>query len=140
MNKPRPVSAARSGVYQPPGDIELGRLRESVAASHGVWADVDVAHVRSKDELLNILARALRLPSTFGHNWDALADVLQDSSWCVASAYVVHIRNAGCAEGALGADWATFLEVLADSTMYWMTLGKPFIVFVQAQRTLPDWT
>lgn len=137
MNTPLCLASERSGVYQPPPDV--GTLRDSVIAGNGVWLELDLAHVRTKDDLLRAFARALRLP-TFGHNWDALADVLQDVSWRAANSYVLHVPNAACAERALGEEWETLLEILSGSAMYWKNLGKPFIVFVDSAQALPQWT
>jgi RNAse (barnase) inhibitor barstar len=39
------------------------------------------ARITSVDELYDALSEALHLPSYFGRNWDALADVLRDLSW-----------------------------------------------------------
>lgn len=39
------------------------------------------AKARGKEKLLNVLARGLRFPKYFGHNWDALEECLRDLSW-----------------------------------------------------------
>jgi RNAse (barnase) inhibitor barstar len=114
-------------------------VRDGVIANGGAWFEIDLAHVRTKDELLDAFARALGFPVTFGHNWDALADALQDLSWQRANGYVLHLRNAPSAERALVDEWATLLEILSGSAMYWKTRGKPFIVFVDRAQELPQW-
>ena len=39
------------------------------------------AHLATKAELLDFLARAFPLPAYFGHNWDALEECLLDLDW-----------------------------------------------------------
>ena len=48
---------------------------------------IDLAGCTDKAELLARIARTLRFPDWFGHNWDALADCLCDLSWLPADAY-----------------------------------------------------
>ncbi|MDB5926987.1 MAG: hypothetical protein JWN13_5923 [Betaproteobacteria bacterium] len=115
-------------------------MRRSVLAQCGDWFAIDLAPVHTKHELLDAFARALGFPATFGQNWDALADTLQDMSWHPASGYVLHLQNVASAERALAEDWPTLLEVLSASTMYWKRHGKPFIVFVDPTHGLPQWT
>ncbi|MGZ5093131.1 MAG: barstar family protein, partial [Burkholderiales bacterium] len=91
-------------------------MRTTVLAQGGAWFAIDLASVQTKAGLLDAFARTLGFPSSFGHNWDALADALQDMSWRPANGYVLHLQNPASAEGALGEDWATLLEVLSAST------------------------
>ena len=37
--------------------------------------------ITSQDELFKVLAQKLKLPDYFGHNWDALDEVLRDFHW-----------------------------------------------------------
>jgi hypothetical protein len=39
------------------------------------------AHLATKAELLDFLAKAFPLPAYFGHNWDALEECLLDLDW-----------------------------------------------------------
>ena len=86
---------------------------------------VDLGPVRDKAALLAVLARALALPSTFGHNWDALADALQDLP-LGPEGLTLDLRRARAAKTALGDEWATLLEILSDAAMYWKERGIAF--------------
>jgi RNAse (barnase) inhibitor barstar len=135
-----PFTSDRSGVYPSPPDLR--EIRTTVLAQGGAWVAIDLSSVQTKAGLLDAFARALGFPASFGHNWDALADALQDMSGHPANGYVLHLhlQNPASVERALGEDWATLLEVLSASAMYWKKRGKPFIVFADRLHGLPQWT
>ena len=54
---------------------DRGRARKSQVRA------VDLAHAKDRAALFAQLDRALKLPEHFGHNLDALADVLEDRDW-----------------------------------------------------------
>ena len=127
----------RSGLYQTPPDWSA--VREQVARSGAACFTIDIANARTKEQLLDAFARPLSFPATFGRNWDALADVLQDLSWHPAEAYVLHLQHAAPARRALGAEWVTLFEVLSATATYWKSRGRPFIVMIDGAGELPQW-
>jgi RNAse (barnase) inhibitor barstar len=137
MSKGIPAEGARSGVYRSPAHVNT--LRERLIAQGFAWFEIDCSQARTKQQLLEIFARTLSVPPTFGYNWDALADVLQDLSWVPAQGHALHLRNAGSAAGRLGSEWNVLLEVLTRSTMYWESRGREFIVFIDEAPGLPEW-
>jgi len=128
---------ALSGVYHAPPHVAA--VRETLDKSGARWLEIDLSKVRTKADLMAALARSIAVPADFGHNWDALADVLQDLSGQSASAYVLHVRECAAASRALGSDWATLLEILAESAMYWKRRRKAFVVLVDDAAELPPW-
>ncbi|HUP96164.1 MAG TPA: barstar family protein [Burkholderiales bacterium] len=137
MKKAPLPAPALSGAYHAPAHVAA--VRESLERSGARWVDIDLTTARTKAELMAALGRNIAAPADFGHNWDALADVLQDLSWQSASAYVLHVRECAAASRALGRDWATLLEILAESAMYWKRRRKPFVVLVDDAAELPPW-
>lgn len=132
------LTVERSGVYRAPPNAAA--LRDTLAGSGAAWFDVDLAHVRVKEDLLSVFARACGFPSAFGENWDALADALQDLSWRPADGYVFHVRHAAAAARTLGSEWAMLLEILKESATYWRRHAKAFVVLVDEAAELPPWT
>ena len=65
---------------------------ELVAAGIRVF-DIDGTAIGGDADLFRLLEASLRLPY-FGHNWDALNDVLRDMTWLPAKAYVLRIHAA----------------------------------------------
>ena len=128
------LTAAHSGVYRTPQDVDA--LRASASAARLDWIEVDLARVATKAELLNAIATACAFPAGFGHNWDALADALADFSWRSGRGYVLHLR--GAVERSVGSEWNTLLEVLHQAAREWQARGKPFIALIDS-RSLPAW-
>jgi hypothetical protein len=126
-----------SGIYRTPDD--LSELRARAVRAGVAWLEVDTANVRDKSGLMSVLAHALQFPPTFGSNWDALADTLQDFSWHPASGYVLHFRNAAPLRAALGADWVTLVEILRTTARYSAQHRKFFIVLMDDAEDLPSW-
>ncbi|MDB5046919.1 MAG: nuclease inhibitor [Deinococcus sp.] len=66
-------NAAPEGIQTAPHDMRI------VAAGYQVAVrEVDLTRVRDKESLMLAFLRGLALTQTFGHNWDALFDVLTD--------------------------------------------------------------
>ena len=86
---------------------------------------VDLASATGKHALIDAIAAALEFPSTFGHNWDALADSLGDLSWLPAPGYMLLLDHTqGLREAAPG-DFDTLLEILEDATRAHARAGTP---------------
>ncbi len=130
--KPIACTADVSGVYQMPVARAAALLRDAALAAGLSWAEIDLRAVRGKRELLETFARALRFPGTFGNNWDATADCLQDLSWLDGRGWVLHIQNVQAIEKADAASVAVLMEILEAAAEYWRQQGRPFIVLVDA--------
>lgn len=129
-----PFKPERSGVYRTPADVDAIRR-----ASSARWVEIAVGRDTDKVSLMRGFADALALPRTFGANWDALADALQDLPWDGGEAYVLNLRSTDDAASALDAAWPTLLDVLATTAMYWRDRRRTFIVFVDHAGRLPEW-
>lgn len=67
-------NAAPEGIQTAPHDMRI------VAAGYQVSVrEVDLTRVRDKESLMLAFLRGLALTQSFGHNWDALFDVLTDA-------------------------------------------------------------
>lgn len=121
------LKPAMNGVYRLPSDPVL--LRDLLPAA-GV-GDVDLRRVRSKRGLLAALARALQFPETFGGNWDALADSLQDLSWLCDAGIVLHLRGYDRFLAAAPDDAATLQNILAEAAQFWRSRSRLFVVFAE---------
>lgn len=125
------LDSANSGVYAAP--VSLVALRQDAKACGLAWFDLDLAGVIDKATFLSRCQTVLRLPPTFGHNWDALADCLQDLSWQPARGYVVVCGHGKAFARCAPQDFAIALDICTAAAAYWRTQGKIFIVLLDAQ-------
>ena len=130
------LTAERSGVYRTPR--LLAPVREASATAKCAWIEMDLAAVTDKAGLLAAFAAALAFPSTFGNNWDALADSLQDLSWRQERGSVMHLGGAEALARVAPGDWAIALEILAASATYWKDKDTVFIVLADGVAGLPE--
>lgn len=96
-------------------------------------ARVDLTGIRGKTELLAGLASVFEFPSWFGHNWDALADCLDDLEWLPGSGYVLVLENPAEMSATAPKDFALALDILTDAARKWRERGTPFWVFLVAK-------
>jgi Barstar (barnase inhibitor) len=92
---------------------------------------LDGRQIEDKAAFLAASAQAMRFPSYFGHNWDALDECLTDLSWAPASGYVLLYDDAARFEAAHPTEWATARAILADAVAHWRALGTPMYVLLR---------
>jgi hypothetical protein len=109
-----------AGVYRL--NCSLDALHDSVQRADFALFEVDIAAAHGKGEVLAELARAIKAPEWFGHNWDALADALGDLSWCKAPGYVLLLHGEQPNDDVLD-------DILGATVKYWKLHGKAFWVF-----------
>ena len=123
----------QSGVYFV-GVDDLDRLAKAATRDELRVFRIDLAGCHDKDGLLRRLAVSLQLPSTFGHNWDALADCLRDLGWMPAWGYVLLFEHAGELRLAAEADFNVLLGILDDAATFGNDNDMPWFAFL----ALPD--
>ncbi len=123
------ADAAQSGVFFV-GDDDL-RIVEGSARNHGLAVHrVDLSGCTDKAGLLQRLADTLAFPTSFGHNWDALADSLGDLSWLPAPGHVLLVDHAGDLRNADEVAFDTLLDVLDQASSTWAAQHAPFFTFL----------
>ncbi len=109
-----------AGVYRL--NCSLESLHDSVQRAGFALFEADIATAQGKGEVLAELARAIKAPDWFGHNWDALADALGDLSWHKAPGYVLLLHGENPGDEVLD-------DILHATVEFWRLHGKPFWVF-----------
>ena len=104
---------------------------KAAAAHAGLgYATVDLAKAKDKATLFAELDRALALPDHFGHNWDALADVLEDRDWLGKRGRVVVLAHAAPYRKDHPTDARMLEEILGEACEFWQERHVAFWVFV----------
>ncbi|MBE7524696.1 MAG: barstar family protein [Burkholderiales bacterium] len=104
---------------------------EAAAVHAGLaFAAVDLAKAKDKATLFAELDRALALPEHFGHNWDALADVLEDRDWLGKRGRAVVLVHAVAHRKDHPTDARMLVEILGEASEFWQERHVPFWVFV----------
>ncbi len=121
------------GVYQLQSERDLATLDTAVteAGWHGVV--LNGRNIMDKADLLTAVGEAFNFPSYFGHNWDALDDMLRDLSWLPAAGYVVFLEDFEALAIHNEATWRTFVEIWEETTAVWWTSGVPMFVFIRGE-------
>jgi len=128
------LEEARGGVFFVPGNPPPKTVQQSMKAAGFAFFHVDGKSIARKEQLLNALATALRLPKHFGHNWDALEECLVDLDLPEADGlglYYDHI------DGLLDAhpdQFETLVEICRDAVASWKEDGTPFVVLFSGSR------
>jgi RNAse (barnase) inhibitor barstar len=91
-------------------------------------ADLEGCH--DKSELLKRLATALKLPSGFGQNWDALVDSLRDLGWLHGAGHALLLDHANDLRQAAAKDFDTLLGILHEAANFAIGHNRPFFAFL----------
>ena len=116
---------ALAGVYV----VEAAGASDFLAAAMALdfaAVTVNLAGCSERDEALERIGAALKFPSWFGRNWDALADCLADMSWWPAAGYLVLIEHPDAWREAEPESFDTLLEIIEEASQAWAEAQKPF--------------
>src|SRR5262249_21756865 len=105
--------------HVPLGRALMDALSEALQKAGWRVFRVDGTAVTGKASFLAACAGAMRFPSWFGGNWDALADCLTDLSWAKASGYLVVLDGMERFAAEAPRDWQTAREILAEAADAW---------------------
>ena len=120
----------QSGTYVvAPADLDV---LDAAAHDSGLALQrVSLLGCTGKADLLQRVAHAFAFPSTFGGNWDALADCLCDLAWLpAASGHAWLFDHAEDFEAASQTDFDTFCDILGDACADWQSQGTPCFAFL----------
>jgi RNAse (barnase) inhibitor barstar len=120
----------RAGIHPLKAGKTLAGLIQACETSSLHYFVIDIADILNKVQLLERFADTLKFPDYFGHNWDALYDVLCDQEWFGNTGVVLHLKHADSFEKLAADDWFALCATLEDAIGYWRWSGLPFWVFV----------
>ena len=116
------------GVRPLPGAPEV--IKTGAAHANLRHLPVDLAKAKDRATLFRELDTALKLPDHFGHNFDALADVLEDRDWLGKRGAVIVLNHASGYRREHPGEWKTLEELFTEACDYWRERHVPFWVFL----------
>ena len=128
MKAPDLASVDDAGVHPWTGATDA--LKTAAAHAHLKFAVADLGRAKDRATLFAELDRALKLPEHFGHNFDALADVLEDRDWLGKSGRVIALAHTAGYRKEHPTDWATLEDLLAEAAEFWKERHVGFWTFV----------
>jgi len=105
-------------------------LKHLATQAHLRHCTVDLRKARDRAALFRELDGALKLPAHFGHNFDALADVLEDRDWLGKKGLVITLLQAAAYRQDHPSEWKTLEELFTEACEYWRDRHVPFWVFL----------
>jgi RNAse (barnase) inhibitor barstar len=117
-----------AGVYPWSGAHDA--LKTAAVHAHLRFSAIDLAKAKDRATLFAELDGALKLPDHFGHNWDALADVLEDRDWLGRHGIVIVLTHATTYKREHPTEWETLEELLREASEFWKERHAGFWVFV----------
>ena len=89
------------------------------------------AGLKTKTELLAVLARGLRFPDYFGMNWDALDECINDLSWLPPGQVVLAHSDVPLAGDH--SNQSTYVSIINDAVARWMVADRDLLVTFPAE-------
>ena len=107
------------GVYFVPGPVDARHAQTAARKANLAFFHVDGRNVQRKEQLMTALATALRLPSHFGKNWDALEESLIDLEPVDGKGYFLLYDHIDPLLEAHPDQFQTLVEILRDAVQSW---------------------
>jgi RNAse (barnase) inhibitor barstar len=102
-------------------------------------AILDGAEAGTRAGFFTAIARELRFPDYFGHNWDAVYDCLTDFNWLPAAGYGIVLDGYGALATAQPEQWQIALKVLGEASAFWQATNRPMVVLLYGpEADAPD--
>ena len=110
------------------------RAVQSAAKKEGFTCfHIDGKSIERKEQLLNHVATALRLPRSFGENWDALEEALIDLEGD-GDGYVIFYDHIDGLLSGHPDQFETLVEILRDAVDSWKEDGTPMVVLLSGAK------
>lgn len=124
----------RGGLWFLPARADPKAVQSKAKAAGFACFHIDGAKIARKEQLLNAAATAMRFPSHFGHNWDALEECLTDMEWVDAEGYLLYYDHIDGLLAAHPDQFETFIEIVRDAVASWKEDGTSMIVLLSGAK------
>jgi RNAse (barnase) inhibitor barstar len=129
---PTLIGAGKSGVFRSHAIVPDKALEAATHAGMRVEKTA-LQGARDKNAFLKAVAKSLRFPEYFGHNWDAFYDCLIDLEHEKGEGTLVLLREASGFARAEPEEFAAAIDTLQDAAEFWNGDGKMLLVIVELE-------
>jgi RNAse (barnase) inhibitor barstar len=130
----RLLEEERGGVFFVPDGVAAKEVQAAAKRAGSASFHIDGKSIARREQLLNAFATALRFPSDFGHNWDALEECLTDMEWADADSYVIYYDHIDGLLSAHPDQFETFVEICRDAVASWKEDGTAMVVLLSGAK------
>ena len=123
-------SYLNSGVYSIGNSSGIRLIRKAGFLNGLDFTHINLSKVIDKSSFLKTVASALKFPSYFGMNWDALNDCLTDMSWKPAGGYIIFFANCKSISENLAAEIEIIRNIFNSSAQYWRQKKVQFYIIL----------
>jgi RNAse (barnase) inhibitor barstar len=120
-------------VWFVPGHADTRGVQSAAKKADYTFFHIDGSKIERKEQLLNHLATSLRLPQSFGHNWDALEECLNDLEGD-GEGYLIYYDHIDGMLNAHPDQFETLVEILRDAVGSWKEDGTPMVVLLSGAK------
>ena len=128
------LEAKHGGVWFLPSHVDPKALQKLAKAKGFAFVHIDGKNIAGKDQLMNHVATALRLPKTFGHNWDALEESLVDLEWVDDDGFAIYYDHIDALLNGHPDQFETLVEIFRDAVASWKEDGTAMIVLLSGTK------
>lgn len=126
------IRSGKGGVFRCHTGVSEKAL--DAAAHAGLRVEkIGLQGARDKNAFLKTVAKSLRFPDYFGHNWDAFYDCLIDLEHEKGEGILVLLREASGFARAEQEEFAAAVDSLQDAADFWDEDGKMLLVIVELE-------
>lgn len=129
---PTLIKAGKGGVFRCHATVSDKMLEAARHAGMRV-EKAALQGARDKNAFLKAVAKSLRFPEYFGHNWDAFYDCLIDLEHEKGEGILVLLREASGFARADPEEFAAAIDTLQDAVEFWDDDGKMLVVIVELE-------
>jgi RNAse (barnase) inhibitor barstar len=127
------LESHKAGVWFLPGNGDARAVQSAAKKARYTYVHIDGSKIERKEQLLNALATALRLPKSFGHNWDALEECLNDLEGD-GEGYVIYYDHIDGLLVAHPDQFETLVEILRDAVESWKEDDEALVVIFSGTK------
>jgi RNAse (barnase) inhibitor barstar len=126
------LESGKGGVWFVPG-LEARGVQSAAKKASFTYFHLNGKSIERKEQFMNAVATALRLPKSFGLNWDALEESLTELEGD-GDGYVICFDHIDGLLNAHPDQFETLVEILRDAVASWKEDGTPMVVLLSGAK------